>query len=72
VKTNALGRQRPENLPQMVGQVRCYLHSTQRQPEIVKSYFPVPSVRYAANEAVIYKVLPIIKSLVISITIWNR
>ena len=48
VKTNALGRQRPENLHQMIGQVRCYLRSTQRRPDIVKSYFRAPSVRYAA------------------------
>ncbi len=48
VKTNALGRQRPENVHEMIGHVRRYLWSTQRQPHIVKSYFRAPSVSYAA------------------------
>lgn len=48
VKTNALGRQRPENLKQMMRGVRSYLRSTQRRPNIVISYFQAPSVRYAA------------------------
>lgn len=48
VKTNALGRRRPENLYEMIRHVRRYLWSTQRQPHIVKSYFRAPSVCYAA------------------------
>ena len=48
VKTNALGRQRPENQLQMMGTVRSYLRSTQKQPHIVRSYFQKDSVRYAA------------------------
>jgi transposase len=48
VKTNAVGRQRPEDRPQMVRQIRSYLRSTQRRPEKVKSYFKHESVRYAA------------------------
>lgn len=49
VKTNAVGRQRPENQPEMMCQVRSYLRSTQRQPEIVKSYFREQHVAYAAR-----------------------
>ena len=48
VKTNALGRQRPENQQEMIGTVRSYLRSTQKQPHIVRSYFQKDSVRYAA------------------------
>jgi transposase len=49
VKSNALGRQRPATRPEMIEGVRSYLRSTQRQPEIVKSYFQAESVRYAAG-----------------------
>lgn len=49
VKSNALGRQRPATRAQMIDGVRSYLRSTQRQPEIVKSYFQAESVRYAAG-----------------------
>jgi transposase len=38
VKTNAVGRQRPTNQSQMMCQVRSYLRSTQRQPQIVRNY----------------------------------
>jgi transposase len=48
VKTNALGRQRPWNLFEMMDGVRGYLRSTQRQHSIVKSYFRESHVRYAA------------------------
>ena len=48
VKSNALGRQRPATRAEMIDGVRSYLRSTQRQPEIVKSYFQAESVRYAA------------------------
>ena len=48
VKTNALGRRRPEDLKQMMRGVRSYLWSTQRRPNSVKSYFQAPSVLYAA------------------------
>jgi len=48
VKTNALGRQRPPDQPTMMRNVRSYLWSTQRQPEIVQSYFRHESVTYAA------------------------
>jgi len=48
VKTNALGRRRPENQDDMITSVRRYLHSTQRQPWIVRNYFRESNVRYAA------------------------
>jgi transposase len=49
VKSNALGRQRPAMRIEMIDGVRSYLRSTQRRPEIVKSYFHAESVRYAAG-----------------------
>ena len=49
VKTNALGRQRPADQAAMIAEVRSYLWSTQRQPEIVQSYFHEEHVRYAAG-----------------------
>lgn len=47
VKANALGRRRPRDRMEMIADVRGYLRSTQKQPEIVKNYFHAPSVRYA-------------------------
>jgi len=49
VKSNALGRQRPANQTEMIAGLRSYLRSTQRQPELVKSYFHAEPVRYAAG-----------------------
>lgn len=49
VKTNAQGRRRPKDLPEMLDTVRAYLRSTQKQPDIVKSYFQEKHVRYAAE-----------------------
>jgi transposase len=49
VKSNALGRQHPATRAEMMEGVRSYLRSTQRQPQIVKSYFQAESVRYAAG-----------------------
>jgi transposase len=48
VKSNALGRRRPVNRQEMVGDIRSYLRGTQRRPEIVRSFFRAPSVSYAA------------------------
>jgi transposase len=48
VKTNALGRQRPEDQGEMIDTVRSYLRSTQRRPDIVQRYFDEEHVRYAA------------------------
>lgn len=48
VKSNAVGRQRPKDQPQMMRQVRSYLRVTQRRPAKVRSYFQHENVRYAA------------------------
>lgn len=48
VKTNAVGRKRPRDKVELIGNVRCSLWSTQRRPEKVRRYFHHPSVRYAA------------------------
>jgi len=48
VKGNAVGRRRPQDEEHMVNGVRSYLHSTQKQPHIVRSYFQKETVRYAA------------------------
>jgi hypothetical protein len=48
VKSNALGRERPHEVGEMMESIRSYLRSTQRQPEIVRSYFQEEHVRYAA------------------------
>ncbi len=49
VKSNALGRRRPGNQTEMTNDVRSYLHSTQKRPDIVKSYFEEEHVNYAAK-----------------------
>jgi hypothetical protein len=46
VKGNATA-QRPHDQEEMVEDLRSYLRSTQRQPDIVKSYFQHPSAKYA-------------------------
>jgi transposase len=48
VKSNALGRKRPADREEMIQDVRSYLWSTQRQPEIIRNYFRKEHVRYAA------------------------
>jgi len=48
VKTNAVGRKRPRDKAELMGNVRRYLWSTQRRPPKVRRYFHHPSVRYAA------------------------
>ena len=48
VKTNALGRERPKDRAEMVGNIRSYLRSTQRQPAVVKRFFEAEEVAYAA------------------------
>jgi len=52
VKSNALGRQRPATRDRMIEGVPSYLRSTQCRPVILRSYFPVASVRYAAGSTV--------------------
>jgi transposase len=46
VKTNAVRRKPATSQDGMVGNIRSYLHSRQRRPELVKHYFLAPSVRY--------------------------
>lgn len=48
VKSNALGRRRPETRTEMISGLRSYLWSTQRRPVAVKNFFHAKSVRYAA------------------------
>lgn len=48
VKVNALGRQRPATQAEMMENIRSYLRSTQRQPNIVQRYFHERHVAYAA------------------------
>jgi transposase len=48
VKTNAVRRKPAATQSGMVQNLRCYLRSRQRQPELVKRYFHAPTVRYAA------------------------
>ena len=48
VKSNAVGRRRPQDQHEMMGAVRSYLRSTQKQPQIVQRYFHQQDVRYAA------------------------
>lgn len=49
VKSNAVGRRRPHTSAEMIYNVRGYLRSRQRQPEVVKKYFQEENVRYAAE-----------------------
>ncbi len=48
VKSNAVGRQRPATLVDLMQSVRSYLRRRQRQPHIVRRYFHEKHVRYAA------------------------
>jgi len=48
VKTNAVRRKPAANQADMLGNLRSYLHSRQRQPHLVRNYFHAPGVRYAA------------------------
>lgn len=47
VKANAVGRRRAKNQTEMLSDVRGYLRSTQKQPEVVANFFHAPSVKYA-------------------------
>jgi transposase len=48
VKANAVGRTRPLDRTELVGNVRAYLRSTQAHPSLVKRYFQEHHVRYAS------------------------
>lgn len=49
VKSNALGRRRPEDQQEMVADLRGYLRSRQKKPQIIRNYFQEEHVRYAAS-----------------------
>lgn len=48
VKSNAVGRHRARNQPELIRNTRGYLRSRQRQPHIVQKYFHGKHVNYAA------------------------
>src|SRR5712692_2915606 len=48
VKTNALGRVRPIDQQELMGNVRSYLRITQSRPQLVQRYFRERHVQYAA------------------------
>jgi len=50
VKASALRQRRPKNVRHLKADVRSYLFSTQKQPEIVRSYFEERHVQYARAE----------------------
>jgi len=49
VKTNAVGRKRATNRPQLMRHVRRYLERRRENPTLVQRYFHEVSVRYAAK-----------------------
>jgi transposase len=48
VKANAVGKRRPKDAEEMMGNVRRYLRTTQRMPDLVRRFFHHPCVRYAS------------------------
>lgn len=48
VKANAVGRQRPRNLAELVDSLTSYLQGRERQPHIVQPFFTHPAPAYAA------------------------
>ena len=48
VKANAVGRQRPRNLAEMIASVTDYLHDRQRQSQMVQRFFSHPATAYGA------------------------
>jgi transposase len=48
VKTNAVGRQRAKTKGQLMRNLRSYLRSTQKCPDVVQRFFHAGAVRYAA------------------------
>ncbi|HOE12404.1 MAG TPA: hypothetical protein PLQ35_13840 [bacterium] len=49
VKQNAVGRRRASSREDMVANVRDYLWSIQKQPDVVRKFFHAPSVHYAVE-----------------------
>lgn len=52
VKASALRKRRPQNVRQLTADVRSYLFSTQKHPEVVRNYFEERHVQYAKVQAV--------------------
>ena len=52
VKANAVGRRRAKDRADLLADVRGCLRSTQRMPEVVRSFFRAKPVRYAAAQKV--------------------
>jgi len=50
VKSNALRKRRPKHVQQLKTDVRSYLFSTQKRPDVVRSYFDERHVQYAKAE----------------------
>lgn len=50
VKSNALRQRRPKHVRQLKTDVRSYLFSTQKRPDVVRSYFEERHVQYAKAE----------------------
>ena len=48
VKANTVGRQRAKNKGQLMRNLRSYLRSTQKRPDVVRRFFHARQVRYAA------------------------
>jgi hypothetical protein len=48
VKSNAVGRKRAKDRPQLIRNVHGYLRSRQKTPAMVRRYFHAKTVRYAA------------------------
>lgn len=48
VKTNALGKSRPKDRPEMMTALRRHLHRRQKQPQLIRNLFQEKHVRYAA------------------------
>lgn len=51
VKASALRQRRPRNVRQLKAEVRSYLFSTQKRPDVVCSYFEERHVQYAKADA---------------------
>lgn len=49
VKSNAVGRRRSRTREELISNLRSYLRSTQRRPDIVRNYFLEAHVSYAAS-----------------------
>lgn len=50
VKANAFSQHHPGTQSEMMGELRCYMRSTQKRPDIVRKYFHEKHVRYAAYD----------------------